>query len=324
MRRIVGLVLLGLAAFLLTMGALVKWYAYPRLAVVPLDQDSVSMSVGENMTYFDTGTLSEQTDTLTSTLRTIGDVKASEDQGDNTAVWDQSTTTTRSSDGVAISVGTIRAAFDRTTGSAVDCCDANIDDEPVTYDGNIFKFPFNSPKDDSVMWWDEDLKSANPMTFEGEEEVLGLNTYKYSQSIAPTQIGTINVPPSVLGETGDEVLTADMYFGVDRTYWVEPETGVIMKAQTSPNQTLRYNGEDRVVATRGTTVYPDSQVQDNIDEYQPLGSQLHLLRVVLPLVGLIVGLLALVVGALLVLGSRGRDEEPAAEEPAADEDTADV
>ena len=78
MRRIVGLVLLGLAAFLLTMGALVKWYAYPRLAVVPLDQDSVSTSVGENMTYFDTGTLSEQTDTLTSTLRTIGDVKASD------------------------------------------------------------------------------------------------------------------------------------------------------------------------------------------------------------------------------------------------------
>lgn len=312
MRRIVGLVLVGLAGFLLAMTALVKWYAYPRLAVVPLDQDSVSVSVGEDMTYFDRGTLSEQTDTLTSTLRTIGDVEASEDEGNNTAVWDQSTTTVRSSDGVEISVGTIRAAFDRTGGDAVDCCDANIDDEPVTYEGNIFKFPFNTPKDDSVMWWDEDLKRANPMTYEGEEEVLGLNTFKYTQSIEPEQVGTIDVPPGVLGEAGEEVLTAEIYFGVERTYWVEPETGVIMKAETKPNQTLRYNGEDKVVATRGVTGYPDEQVQDNIDEYQSLGSQLHLLRVTLPLVGMVGGLLALVAGALLVLtgrNAREKDEE---------------
>ena len=36
MRRIVGLVLLGFAGFLLAMTAMVKWYAYPTLAVVPL------------------------------------------------------------------------------------------------------------------------------------------------------------------------------------------------------------------------------------------------------------------------------------------------
>jgi hypothetical protein len=321
MRRIAGFVLLGLAGFLLMMAALVKWYAYPRLAVVPLDQDSVSTSIGENMTYFDRGTLSEQTDTLTSTLRVIGDVKASEEEGHNTAVWDKSTTTVRSSDGVAISVGTIRAAFERTTGEAVDCCDANIENEPVKYEGNIFKFPFNTPKDDSVMWWDEDLKRANAMTFEGTEDVLGLSTYKYTQSLEPEQIGTIEVPPGVLGETGDSVLEAEVWYGTERTYWVEPETGVIMKAQESPNQTLRYNGEDRVVATRGTTGYPDEQVQANIDEYQSLGSQLHLLRAILPLVGLLAGLLALVAGAFLVLTGRGRDDDSVAETPAA-KDTA--
>ncbi len=323
MRRIAGLVLLGLAGFLLAMAAMVKFYAYPQLAVVPLDQDSVSTSIGENMTYFDRGTLSEQTDTLTSTLRVIGDVQAAEDEGNNTAVWDKSTTTVRSSDDVAISVGTIRAAFDRNTGVAIDCCDANIEDQPVTYEGNIFKFPFNAPQDDSVMWWDEDVKRANPMTFEGEEEVLGLNTFKYSQSIEPETIGTLEVPPGVLGETGEEVLTADVYYGVERTYWVEPETGVIMKAVESPNQTLRYNGEDRVVATRGTTGYPDEQVQANIDEYESLGSQLHLLRATLPVVGLILGLVAGLGGALLVLTARGKSEdEDDYESPDEDTDSA--
>ena len=121
MRRIVGLVLLGFAGFLLAMTAKVKWYAYPHLAVVPLDQRSDSTSVGEDMTYFDKGTLTEQTDTLTSKLRVIGAVKASEDAGDNTAIWDKATVTTNSA-GDKLSVTTQHAAFDRTTALALDCC----------------------------------------------------------------------------------------------------------------------------------------------------------------------------------------------------------
>ncbi|MFN8195062.1 MAG: DUF3068 domain-containing protein [Nocardioidaceae bacterium] len=316
MRRIVGLVLLGFAGFLLAMTALVKWYAYPTLAVVPLDQRSDSTSVGENMTYFDKGTLSEQTDTLTSKLRVIGQVKASEDEGDNTAIWDKATVTTNSA-GDEISVTTQHAGFDRTSGEAKDCCDATLNDEANTYKGLVFKFPFNVQKK-SYQWWDDDLRDTTTMTYDGTETIQGLKTYRFTGTIEPTMTGSIDVPPGVVGETGDEMLSAETWYANDRTYWVEPETGVIMDASESQNTTLRYNGEDRVVATRGTTGYPDDQVKDNIDEYKPLGSQLHLLRVTLPIVGLVGGLLALVVGALLVLvgrSSAAKDETPA-EEPA--------
>ncbi|MFN8189639.1 MAG: DUF3068 domain-containing protein [Nocardioidaceae bacterium] len=306
MRRIVGLVLLGFAGFLLAMTAMVKWYAYPTLAVVPLDQNSNTTSLGEGMTYFDKATLSEQTDTLTSHLRTIGQVKAAEDQGDNVAIWDQAVVTTNSA-GDKLSVTTQHAAFDRTTGEAVDCCDTTLNDEPITYKGLLFKFPFNTQKT-SYQWFDNDLKDTMTMTYDTTETVGGLSTYKFHGTVPPTMTETIDVPSKVLGEPAGEMLSAENWYSNDVTFWVEPETGVIIKSLQTQNTTLRYNGEDRVVATKGTTAYPDSQVQDNVDEYKGKSGQLHLLRAILPVVGLVGGLLALVVGGLLVLTSRKTDE----------------
>ena len=49
MRRIVGAILVVLGALLLGLGLLAKPYLYPRLATVPLDQDSTSISEGKNM-----------------------------------------------------------------------------------------------------------------------------------------------------------------------------------------------------------------------------------------------------------------------------------
>ena len=147
------------------------------------------------------------------------------------------------------------------------------------------------------------------MKYEGTETVQGLRTYRFVGSVPATMTGTLSVPSKVLGEPEGEMLTAENWYANDRTYWVEPETGVIMDASESQDTTLRYNGEERVVATRGTTGYPDEQTKANIDEYKPLASQLHLLRVVLPIAGLVGGLLALLAGALLVLTGRKTSAE---------------
>lgn len=317
MRRIVGLVLMGLAGFLLAMTALIKFYAYPTLAVVPLDQDSVSTSSGEDMTYFDKTTLSEQTDTLTSKITTIGQVKASEEQGDNVAIWDKSTITTNTA-GDVLSVTTRHNAFDRTTGEAVDCCDTTFDDEPTTYHGLLFKFPFNTQKK-SYEWWDDDLQDTFTFEYDGEETLQGLKTYRFKASIPATNTGSLNVPSKVLGEKPGEMLAAETWYANDRTYWVEPETGVVIDASETQNNTLRYNGEDRVITTKGTTGYGDDQVAQNIKDYKSKAGQLHLVRAVLPPVGIIVGLLSLVAGALLFFtgrGASGKHEDAPAQDAA--------
>jgi hypothetical protein len=306
MRRIAGFVLLGLGAFLLAMAALLKWYAYPTLAVAPLDQDSVTISAGQDMTYFSAADLEEKTDTLTSTLRDIGDVKSAEDRGDNVAIWDQSTVTT-TSDGTVIAADTIRVPFDRTSAEAVSCCDANTNEEPTDFKGLTFKFPFNVQKH-SYDFWDSSLGRAVPMQYDGIEKINGLTTYRFTQTIEPEQIGTMDLPSRVLGETPGSMLTAEEWYGNQRTYWAEPETGVIIKAIENPDDVFRYAGEERVVATRGTTGYTDDQVQANIDEYKSKSGQLHLVRSILPLAGLILGLLFLLAGAAVVALYKGRQE----------------
>jgi hypothetical protein len=314
MRRIGGFVLLGVGAFLVTMAALLKFYAYPSLAVVPLDQDSVSRSLGEGVTYFSIADREEKVDTLTSTIRVVGDVEAADEAGDNVAVWDKSTVTT-TSDGTVISAETVRSAFDRTTGMQVDCCDASTDGEPTDFDGLIFKFPFNTQKQ-SYDFWDGDLMDTVPFHYDGEEELMGLDTYRFTQTIDPVQVGERNLPSSLVGEDPGDMLMTQEYYGNSRTYWVEPETGVIIKALEEPNSTFRYGGEDVVTATSGTTNYPDDQVQANIDEYKPLAGQLGLVRVVLPLIGLVAGIALLLGGAVLVALGRRNSERDTEQAPA--------
>lgn len=314
MRRVAPFVLLGLAAFLLTLSALIKWYAYPHLAVVPVDQETTSVAVGADMTYFSKATLSEQTDTLTTTIRVIGNVEASAEAPDNVTVWDLSKVT-QTSAGDVIAADTQRIAFDRTTGVAVDCCDTDANGEPQTYEGQVVKFPFNVQKQ-TYQWWDQDLKATVPFEYDGTEDIDGLTTYRFTQTIPPTMVGQLSVPSKVVGEAPGQMLDVEEWYANDRTYWIEPNTGAIVNVVEQPKTTLRYNGEDRATATAGTVTYPDDQLADNVDEYTKLGSQVHLLRVTAPLVGLIAGLVALL-GGLALLALAGRREEAAGAEQAA-------
>ncbi|MEI2670585.1 MAG: porin PorA family protein [Marmoricola sp.] len=51
MGKKLGAVLVGLGVFLLTLGLLSKFYAYPRLAVAPANQNSVTLAFAKDATY---------------------------------------------------------------------------------------------------------------------------------------------------------------------------------------------------------------------------------------------------------------------------------
>src|SRR4051794_17254769 len=197
MGRRTGAVLLGLAGFLIVVAALAKWYLYPTLAVAPLDQNSVTTLVGDGVTYFDKATLSEKTDNIVTTLNTIGDVPAAKAYGNNVAIWSQGTATT-TSDGTVISALKQRTPFDRTSGEAVDCCNANMDGDPVTFSGLIYKFPFNSQKK-TYQFYDNDTRKAWPAVYSGTATLDGLSVYRYVQVIPATLIDTLSVPSKVVG-----------------------------------------------------------------------------------------------------------------------------
>ena len=269
--------------------------------MAPKDQNSVTTLVGPDATIFDTTTLTEITTDLTTKVATVGDTKAADEEGNNVVVW-LSTTSTRSSDGVVRSRDIERSAFNATTAEAVNCCGEFVSttegmDVPVQREGLLVKFPFNAQKT-TYDWWDGDLGEAVPIKYVATEEVAGVTTYKYSRP-SPDQHRHARGSGLILGEPDEGNLDADVMYSNVRTLWAEPNTGVIINRVEEQNNTLDYDGTSRVTTTRVTSGYDDATIDANADDYGPKGSQLNLIRNVLPWVLLAVGLLALVGGILL-------------------------
>lgn len=302
MSRIYGRVLLGLGVFLVTLGALSRFYVYPALAVVPQGQDSVSTLVGPEANMFDAQTMSNITTTLTTKAHTVGDDAAAADAPDGTVVW-KTSSSTRDSDGNIRSRSIERVAFDAVTGLAVDCCDtysSEVEGEetPVTFKGLVYKFPFRTEKKDYT-WWDSDAAKALPIRYVGVEDIEGVSTYKFVQTIDPVVTGVSEVPASILGLKQEGNVEAERTYSNVRTLWAEPRTGVVIKRTEQQYNTIRFKGEDLLVTTDVATGYDDATVKANADTYGSKSTQLFLLYDLIPLLGLILGLLCLVGGLLL-------------------------
>lgn len=313
MRRTIGLVLIGLGVFALVVSPLARFYVYPQVAVAPADQDSVSVLVGENANVFDVGSLENITTDLTTTASTVGDVEAaeqSEDEGrDGVVVW-VNTSSTKDSDDVVRSRSIDRVAFDEFTGEAVNCCGefysaVEGEQEAVEHEGLVFKFPFETQKK-TYDFWDSTLLETRPAEFSGVEGVEGITTYKFVQEIEPSLTETSEVPAAVLGLDQEGNVEADRMYSNVRTMWVEPRTGVIIKRTEEQYNTIRYDGEDRLVTTAVNTGYDEATIKGNADKYGPLASQLNLLRNVVPLAALIAGVLLVLIGVVLARRPSGR------------------
>jgi len=319
MRR-VSLFLIAVGAFLIVMGPMVRWYAYPRLAVAPANQRSVTTLVGENATVFDISTLKEITTNLTTRVNTAGD--ASTPSKCPGAVTYVNSTSTVSSDGVMRSRDVERMTFNARTGMGLPNCGKDFisDTEgvqtPVKHTGLPAKFPFQTQKK-AYPFWDATLRTSAPVNYLGTTTVNGLKVYKFGQTIPATTYTTMDVPLSVLGLAGSDTVTADRVYSVDRTLWVEPETGVVIKRAESVDETLNYQDEPRVTLTKVTTGYDAATVKANADKYGSEATTLHLVRAVVPQVGFVLGLLMLILGIVLgrrpqpVAGQRVRELENA-------------
>lgn len=306
MRRL-GLILLGLGIFLMVMGPMMRFYMYPRVGVAPKAQDTITSLVGRDATIFDIGTLKEIQTDLTTKVRTLGDVEAAEKYGKGVVVW-VSSSSTKSSDGVVRSRDVERVAFDARTGEAVNCCGEFVSETegeqtPIRHRGLNTKFPFNTQKQ-TYRFWDGSMAKALPIKFVKTGTVHGVKVYEFHQSIPKSKVGEMELPASLLGEPGTENLTGERMYSNNRTLWVEPNTGVIIKREEMQDNTIDYGGSPRITTTKVTTQYDAKTVKANADEYGTQGQLLFLLRAVLPWVSLGLGLLFLVVGFLLASRAR--------------------
>jgi hypothetical protein len=285
-------------------GVMTRFYAVPKLAVAPIDQYSVTSLEAKGATIFDSAKLAEITTDLSIKARTVGDVVSSEKAPANAVVW-VSTNTTRSSDGVTRSQSVERAAFNKVSGEAVNCCDTFDESTkgervPTSPKGLVFKFPFWTEKKTYSMW-DSTAQRTVAAKYTGTTKVQGMNVYKFVSDLPDTVTGTLDVPASVLGMTGTENVAAENHYQNLTTYLVEPTTGGIVDQSMVQKQWLA-NGDNQLVTTAATIAFTKAQVTDMVHQVKTKSILLRAAHGIGFYLLVIIGLL--LAGAGVVLGRR--------------------
>lgn len=309
MRRFLSVALIALGGFLVVSALLMRFYAYPNLAVAPIDQNSVTNLSASDATILDVSTLKPITTDLAVESRTVSDVEASEEAteeaGEEVRVW-VNTTSIQSADGEVRSRSTDRAAFDASSGLAVDCADCfrettQGERQEVDFEGLIYKFPFDAQKTD-YPFWDGSIQDTATATYAGTDSIEGLDVQVYEMEVPETVIGTREVPGSLFG-VDEPAVEADVNYQISRTFYVEPATGAVIDRVDDTRNWLTYEGSE-VTATEAQLSYTDEQVQENVDELGTQAKLLSGLKLLFPLIAGLLGVVLLAVGIVLAVSDR--------------------
>jgi hypothetical protein len=300
MARRVGFVLVFLGLFLLFFALVERVYAYPRLKKAPLDQYSQPVATGTG-SYFNRSPdkLREITGAQLKNVRTVrGDVKAGSDE---VAVWDSFNSTVDTADQGVITATQERIALDRVTAQSVQCCGEN-----PRHQGLTLKFPFDTRKT-TYQFWDAPAQRALPAAFTRTERINGVSVYRFEQHIDQLDIGDQDIPGTLAGEPDTPSVQTDVIYSNVKTLWVEPATGLIVKAQQDVTQVLRTPGGENVLTLIDAVLtYDEATVDANADDAAKGVNQLRILGTILPVAALALGLIALAAGLVLLRSPEGR------------------
>ncbi len=313
MRRVSGFVLTLLGAFLLLLAVLLRFWVVPDNLKIPLDTYKITHLTGTG-SYLSHSTGQEVTGVpVTVTTTTQGDVLAG---SSSTAVYDVFSSTDDVTNHTPISYFGYREAFDRKTAEIVRCCGEYITNPAgqhisVPMSGLALAWPPGAQKQNYVIF-DVAPAKPEPIRYAGTGTVDGIAVYRYVEHVTSVPFGTPQqVPDSIAGLPGQGNVTLHEYYTATNTYYVDPETGAPLNTTHDQQVTLRdSSGVTRLVGTNLTLAETPSSVSDVVQTDIHYRNEIGLTKNLLPLIGLIVGLVLIVGGLLLVrFGGEGSEEE---------------
>jgi hypothetical protein len=300
--RVLARVLLGLGAFLLVAGILALTYAPGMVKKTPLDVDTTTYYEGQ-AAKLDPTTGAFDTKPAYAIRHTMVDSKHS---GDDTVIMVENACAVFDTGGAKVCVNgndpdlitatTDIFATDRVTALAVS--DKNLPPDAVPHEGLVNKFPFDVEKK-TYPFWDGDVGSAVDIDYVGTKNLFGLDTYEFSYTVKDVPINIAEDDPATPADdtikgTYDNVVTV----------YVDPKTGSIVKSGQDQQQYL----EDGTPVADVVLTQTDASVKDFVDDAKAAGQQLTILLTVVPLVGIIGGLLCLIGGLVMIMRERSGGE----------------
>jgi hypothetical protein len=290
----------GLGAFLMVFGLLLRFYVAPRLVAAPAGFNITIDLVAPRATYFNESALATEHDaTLTYNEVIRGDAAAGTD---TIAVWDEFTALEDLKRNVQLIATFQRSAFNRRTGGLTNCCGASVnDDTQVRQDGiGVAFWPIGTRKT-TYQVYDTNTERAWPAAYSGTATVQNLLTYRFAQRIPVTVVAQMpDVPTSLLGLPGtSRNVVAERTFQASNTFWVDPRTGVPIKAEERIISVLRGpGGKGRLLAVDADlTMSPGSQAALAAVARQNAAS-ISTLQQTGPLGGLVLGALLVLAGVV--------------------------
>jgi hypothetical protein len=338
MLRIAACGILGLGAALLVAALLLSTYTAGKIKKIPLDIDTTLVSDGTG-TALDPASLSEQKFVIDRDVPLVSQQQVSVETPANADVVTlQVGTTVRRTDkqqdnglmlamvdSVTLNRSTAMAVSDDThPGGAVQKPRTIEDTKPPTnialpHDGLSYRFPFSTEKK-TYPFFDPIAQKAYDANYEGEEDVNGLTTYRFQQNVGydadgkivdplkyaslydDAEDGVVTARASLWGLPGDpdEPITMTRFYAAQRTFWVDPVSGTIVKAEERANHYYARDGLKPEFALVDYTVTSTEQtVEEQIATARDERDRVALWSRVLPITFTAAGLVALVAGALL-------------------------
>ncbi|HEY7047682.1 MAG TPA: DUF3068 domain-containing protein [Jatrophihabitantaceae bacterium] len=309
MRRVLGVVLIGLGVFGLVFAGLVRFWAYPNGEKTPLNLDIPIIATGPAQVYDAT---SGQLQSVQ--LRADRTVKVDSQASDSKNVVvnerlciviqkDNPPPCVSGHDPRLLSYTTDRVAADRKTAEAVNNpkYGENVNgDTSVKHVGLSYKWPFHVKKK-TYQFFNPDVAIASPATYEGTEKINGLTLDKF---VSVTSKMEADVFPGVPG-----------YYTDTRTVWIDPVTGTIVKGNEHQLRQFRGGQLDGQTAVDLNLTFDDATVKYQTNKAKDGRDQIELASFWLPLAGLLVGVLALAGGILLLFVFKGKQPPPPSDVP---------
>jgi Porin PorA len=306
MRGVIGLILAGLGAFLILVAILLPTWVSGQVIKFPLNEYETATLRAANASYFSAASLSEKTGVSMEATYTI---KGDASKGNSsTAVWSEYSYVYDLTNHQAVQQMTRTFAFDRRTGQLVNCCGASVNgDTSVRQTGLVgYVFPIGTQKQ-TYQVFDTTLKRPMPFVYSGTTTVHGIQTYEFTENVAPVQIATLPVPGSFVGMKS-ALVPAPEFDQLHLIYYVDPETGALLDVNEHQTLTLRSpaTGATAMVLFDADLIVTPASLDQIVALDSSGRSKLALLETTLPLVFGIVGGVALIAG--IFLGRKRRDD----------------
>jgi hypothetical protein len=342
MLRMAACGIMGLGAALLIAALLLSTYTSSRITKIPLDLDATLISDGAG-TAIDPASIYSQKLVVNKNVPLVSQQQIDVESPANADVVTlQVGTSVRRSDKQKDS-GLLLALVDTVTlnrksasavsddthpGGAVQKPRGFNDENPPTnialpHDGLSYRFPFHTEKR-TYPYFDPIAQKAFDANYTGEEDVNGLTAYKFTQDVGYDADGKLAEPiryPSLYADDADskvtaaasmwdvpgdpdEKITMTRYYAAQRTFWVDPESGTIVKEEEHANHYYARDAlKPEVVLVDYKITSNEATVESQVNAARNERDRLALWSRVLPITFTASGVIALIGGLLLGLFS---------------------